>query len=66
MVIVFWLTVKDVLNLKDAIENDKLPKTSGFFFGDSDGRLKEDDLEKVNSMLDALQNGSLIYYISSW
>ena len=61
-----WLTVKDVLNLKDAIENDKLPKTSGFFFGDSDGRLKEDDLEKVDSMLDALQNGSLIYYISSW
>ena len=61
-----WLTVKDVLNLKDAIENDKLPKTSGFFFGDSDGRLKEDDLEKVDSMLDALSNGSLIYYISSW
>ena len=63
---VVWLTIKDVINLKDAIENDKLPKTSGFFFGDSDGRLKEDDIEKANSMLDALSNGSLIYYISSW
>ena len=61
-----WLTVKDVLNLKDAIEKDNLPKTSGFFFGDSDGRLKITDLEKVDSMLDALQNGSLIYYTSSW
>lgn len=61
-----WLTEEDVLNLKDAIENDKLPKTSGFFFGDSDGRLKENDLENVDLMLTTLSKGSLIYYTSSW
>jgi len=63
---VVWLTVKDVLNLKDAIENDNLPKTSGFFFGDSEGRGKEKDLEEVDKMLEALSKGSLIYYTSSW
>ena len=61
-----FLTEEDVLQLKADIENENLPKTSGFFFGDSDGRLKENDLEKVDLMLDALSNGSLIYYTSSW
>ena len=61
-----WLTVKDIINLKDDIEKDNLPTTSGFFFGDSDGRLKENDLEKADQMLDALSKGSLIYYTSSW
>ena len=63
---VVWLTIRDVINLKDAVENDKLPKTSGFFFGDSDGRIKETDLGKADLMLDALSKGTLIYYISSW
>mgnify|MGYP001248877724 CR=1 FL=1 len=63
---VVWLTVKDVLNLKDAIKNDNLPKTSGFFFGNSDGRLKITDIEKADMMLDALSKGSSIYYTSSW
>jgi hypothetical protein len=63
---VVWLTVKDVLNLKDAIKNDNLPKTSGFFFGNSDGRLKITDIEKADIMLEALGKGSSIYYTSSW
>ena len=63
---IVFLTVEDVENLKTAIVEETLPKTSGFFFGDSDGRVKEGDLEKADLMLDALSKGSAIYYISSW
>ena len=63
---IVWLTTKDVLNFRDAIANDELPKTSGFFFGDSEGRLKEEDINKANIMLDALSDGCLIFYTSSW
>ena len=63
---IVFLTVEDVENLKTAIVEETLPKTSGFFFGDSDGRVKEGDLEKVDLMLDALSKGSAIYYTSSW
>ncbi len=63
---IVFLTVEDVENLKTAIVKETLPKTAGFFFGDSDGRIKESDLEKADLMLDALSKGSSIYYISSW
>ena len=63
---IVFLTVEDVENLKTAIVEETLPKTSGFFFGDSDGRIKEGDLEKADLMLDALSKGSAIYYTSSW
>lgn len=63
---VVFLTVEDAENLKTAIVEETLPTTSGFFFGDSEGRLKENDLEKVDLMLDALSKGSSIYYTSSW
>ena len=57
---------KCIEKLKEDIEKDNLPSTSGFFFGSSEGLLKKNDLEKANTMLDALSKGSLIYYISSW
>lgn len=63
---IVFLTVEDVENLKTAIVEETLPKTSGFFFGDSDGRVKEGDLEKADLMLDALSKNSAIYYTSSW
>lgn len=63
---VVFLTVDDVENLRTAIIDEKLPYTSGFFFGESEGRAKEKDLEEVDKMLKALENGSSIYYTSSW
>ena len=63
---VVFLFEEDIEKLKEDIEKDNLPSTSGFFFGSSEGLLKENDLEKANTMLDALSKGSLIYYISSW
>ena len=61
-----FLTVEDVKNLATAIVDEKLPYTTGFFFGESEGRLKEKDLAEVDKMLEALEKGSSIYYTSSW
>lgn len=63
---VVFLFEEDIEKLKEDIEKDNLPSTSGFFFGSSEGLLTKNDLEKANTMLDALSKGSLIYYISSW
>lgn len=63
---VVFLTVKDVENLKTAIIEEKLPYTSGFFFGESDVSQKDADFEEIDKMLNALEKGSLIYYTSSW
>lgn len=63
---VVFLTADDVENLRTAIIDEKLPYTSGFFFGESEGRAKERDLEEVDKMFKALENGSSIYYTSSW
>ena len=63
---VVFLTVEDVDNLKTAVLNGTLPTTTGFFFGESDEDRKTIDLEAINKMLKALENGSSIYYTSSW
>jgi hypothetical protein len=63
---VVFLTVEDVDNLKTAVLNGTLPTTTGFFFGDSDEDRKTIDLESIDKMLEALENGSSIYYTSSW
>jgi len=63
---------KDVLKLKEDIENDKLPDTQGFFFGESylDDEDREwrntHDMECIDKMLKSLDSGDLIYYSSSW
>jgi hypothetical protein len=63
---VVFLTVNDVENLRTAIVDEKLPYTSGFFFGESEGRAKDNDLLEIDKMLKALEKGSSIYYTSSW
>ena len=63
---VVFLTVEDVKNLRIAITEEKLPYTSGFFFGESDISQKHADLEEIDKILNALKKGSLIYYTSSW
>lgn len=67
-----FLTKEDVLNLKSDIENQKLPETAGFFFGASykaeeDRAYRDaDDMKCIRDMLNALEDGDLIYYSSSW
>lgn len=62
------------LNLEDldALERDlnsaRLPQTSGFFFGASDGSIDEInfDLQFVKDAREAINQGYTVYYTSWW
>lgn len=60
------LTSKDLDNLYQDIIDDELPNTAGFFFGQTDGSEKEDDLKFVADARNAIRNGLTVYYTSSW
>ena len=60
------LDLDDLENLKEAIENDELPQTAGFFFGNTDGSEKVEDLKFVNEAIEATKEGYTIYYSSWW
>lgn len=61
------LTREDIEDLEDAILNNILPKTTGFFFGnDSDDEYRESDLEFVQKAKQALDSGLTVMYDSWW
>ena len=59
------LTLADLDRLEDDILGGNLPKTTGFFFGES-GEISLKDLEFVLDARKAIQEGDTIYYDSSW
>jgi len=59
------LTLADLDRLEDDILEVNLPKTSGFFFGESGG-ISLKDLEFVLDARKVIQEGDTIYYDSSW
>jgi hypothetical protein len=59
------LTLADLDRLEDDILGGNLPKTSGFFFGESGG-ISLKDLEFVLDARKVIQEGDTIYYDSSW
>ncbi|TDR28933.1 phosphoglycerate kinase [Hydromonas duriensis] len=60
------LNRKDMEALKVDIEMNRLPETEGFFFGESDGSEREDDLKFVNQALSLIEQGHRIYYYAWW
>lgn len=61
------LTYEDLDTLEDAIVNDTLPATNGFFFGsDSDDYYKRQDLEFIQKAREALDSGLTVCYDSWW
>ena len=61
------LTWDDIEQLEFDIQEDNLPGTTGFFFGDdSDDYYKEQDLEFVKQAKADLFLGLKVYYNSSW
>jgi len=61
------LTEEDLDNLEQAITNNELPSTCGFFFGsDSDDHYKEYDLDFIKVAREALDNGLTVTYDSWW
>jgi len=60
------LTAEDINRLEDAIKQGSLPKTSGFFFGCSEGCEAENDLAFVGMARTALREGLTVFYDSWW
>ena len=63
------LSSEDVKNLGYDVENDLLPETQGFFFG-QDSRFDEDQKEITLSFVDTAEtkivDGQKIFYYCSW
>lgn len=60
------LTAGDLDRLEADIRSGNLPRTSGFFFGESDGTETEDDLHFIAKARQAIADGLTIYYSSWW
>ena len=62
------LTVDDLDNLQQALLEDNLPRTSGFFFGDNPPDLEtmREDLMFVQKCRIAIKEGKVVYYDSWW
>ena len=61
------LTYDDILRLEQDIINKQLPKTTGFFFGESsDEYYREQDLAFVRQAKADLFVGLRVFYNSSW
>jgi hypothetical protein len=57
---------EDLSELIDDLRNDRLPATSGFFFGHSDPSMKAEDAAFVSRAMDILDHGWALYYDSWW
>jgi hypothetical protein len=60
------LTRADLDALEDAICSHRLPPTSGFFFGESDGSEVDDDLHFIAKAREAIAAGLTVFYSSWW
>jgi hypothetical protein len=62
------LTQEDLEQLRQDLINYKLPRTTGFFFGNfpPDENSNKDDLEFVDNALKLIENGFAVYYDSWW
>jgi hypothetical protein len=56
----------DLDRLEAVILANKLPKTTGFFFGASDSSEREDDLVFIRKARKALASGKTVFYVASW
>lgn len=60
------LTMRDLSIIESEIKSGSLPKTEGFFFGESNGSEKEDDLLFIQKARYALKNGLIVFYRAWW
>ena len=60
------LDQSDLDVLEEAIKQNGLPHTEGFFFGVSDGSEKADDLEFIRKAREAIDAGKAVFYSSWW
>jgi hypothetical protein len=56
----------DLLGLEQAVRENALPHTTGFFFGKSDGSEKENDLWFIAKARTAITEGQRVFYRPWW
>jgi hypothetical protein len=56
----------DIDQLEIDVKAHRLPVTTGFFFGESDGSEIEDDLLFVAEARAAIADGKAVYYVAFW
>jgi hypothetical protein len=56
----------DLIQLEAAVRANRLPETSGFFFGHSDGDERDDDLEFIAKARAAIAAGRTVFYLAWW
>ena len=66
-----WLDWEHIKQIIEAIKDKKLPKTSGFFFGESDGTEDEESIKIFESAIKWLETKEEnvmkdVYYQASW
>lgn len=61
------LTLEDLDDLEQSINDSALPETTGFFFGsDSDDYYAEQDREFIKQAREAIAKGYVVLYSSWW
>ena len=60
------LTLEDLDRLETDVLNRDLPKTSGFFFGQSYAEDQADDLKFIGKARAAISEEKTVYYSSWW
>lgn len=60
------LSAADIDAIEHAVRSSALPDTQGFFFGDSDGTERDDDLAFISDAREAIQAGLAVFYSSWW
>lgn len=63
---IFVLRASDLDELEKVIKTGRLPPTSGFFSGESDGSETDDDLAFIAKAREAIRTGSTVFYTSWW
>ncbi len=60
------LELEDLDALEEAVRDGDLPRTSGFFFGESTPDDRDDDLIFIRDARAELAEGRVVYYTSWW
>ena len=64
-----WFNAECVKGIINAVNQNRLPKTSGFFFGHSDSPFQSETIEKLQNVLSYLEGSppnTYVYYQASW
>lgn len=60
------LSLVDLDALEEDVKNNRLPRTEGFFFGESSEEDKADDLNFIKMAREKIAEGFDVYYDSWW